>query len=156
VGHEPSRPLSEPQYFLLEPMRSIEQRVHREMLQALASAGYREVRVPHIAFLAHMTTDGRRLTEFAELMQVTKAAVTQLVDHLERHGLVERVPDPTDRRATIVRATPAADVGFAVARDRLAHIESRWERSLGRDQLRTLTAQLYQLAGEDPGVADQP
>lgn len=118
------------------------------MLQALVTAGYREVRVPHIAFLAHMTAQGRRLSEFAELMQVTKAAVTQLVDHLERHGLVERVPDPSDRRATLVRATPSADVGFAVARDRLAHIEKRWEQELGREELRILVGQLHQLAAD--------
>lgn len=149
MEHKASRPLTEPEYFLLEPMRAIEQRVHREMLDALAAAGYHEIRVPHIAFLAHMTPDGRRPNEFAELMQVTKAAVTQLVDHLERHGLVERVPDPSDRRATLVRATPAADLGFAVARDRLAHIERQWERSLGRQELRTLADQLSQLAAGD-------
>jgi DNA-binding MarR family transcriptional regulator len=155
VDQDSSRPLLEPQYFLLEPMRAIEQRVHREMLQALSAAGYREVRVPHIVFLAHMTPGGRRLKEFSELMQVTKAAVTQLVDHLERHGLVERVPDPTDRRATLVRATPSADLGFAVARDRLAHIEQQWERSLGREQLQTLAGQLCQLASNDLDEADK-
>jgi len=153
VDQEASRPLLEPRYFLLEPMRAIEQHVHDEMLRALAGAGYQHIRVPHVAFLAHMSADGRRLSEFAELMQITKAAVTQLVDHLERHGLVERVPDPSDGRATLVRATPAADLGFAVARDRLAQIENRWEQSLGQAQLRTLAAQLYRLAGDDPSEA---
>jgi DNA-binding MarR family transcriptional regulator len=32
--------------------------------------------------------------------------VTELVDSLERDGLVERRPDPTDRRANVVHLTP--------------------------------------------------
>jgi DNA-binding MarR family transcriptional regulator len=33
--------------------------------------------------------------------------MTGLVDHLERDGLVERVPDPDDRRSVRARLTPA-------------------------------------------------
>lgn len=39
---------------------------------------------------------------------LTSGAVTQLVDRLERHGLVRRVPHPTDRRATLVELLPDA------------------------------------------------
>jgi hypothetical protein len=66
------------------------------------------------------------------------------------------VPDPSDRRATLVRATPSADLGYVIARDPLAHIEKRWERSLGREHLRVLANQLYQLAtSDDLNDADQ-
>lgn len=123
-------------------MRAIERAVHHAMLRQLTDAGYHEIRVPHIALLAHMTTDGRRLSEFAELMQLTKSAVSQLVTQLERAGLLERVADPTDARAALIRATPRADRGFHVARALLADVEREWERLLGAEQLNKLSETL--------------
>jgi DNA-binding MarR family transcriptional regulator len=39
------------------------------------------------------------LGELAEQLRVSPRNVTGLVDHLERDGIVERVPDPADRRS---------------------------------------------------------
>jgi DNA-binding MarR family transcriptional regulator len=47
-------------------------------------------------------------THLAEAYGVTKATVTGLIDGLERDGLVERLADPTDRRASLVRLTAAS------------------------------------------------
>jgi len=45
-------------------------------------------------------------TSLAARLDLTPAAATQLLDRLERHRLVRRHPDPSDRRATVVRLTP--------------------------------------------------
>jgi DNA-binding MarR family transcriptional regulator len=45
-------------------------------------------------------------TEIAERLIVTTASVTSLLDTLERRGLVERRPDPTDRRKLLIVITP--------------------------------------------------
>jgi DNA-binding MarR family transcriptional regulator len=45
-------------------------------------------------------------TQLAEAYGVAKATITGLIDGLERDTLVERLPDPTDRRASLVRLTP--------------------------------------------------
>jgi len=42
-------------------------------------------------------------------------SVTDLVDGLERHGLAERRPDPTDRRAKLVAITEAGEASLDVA-----------------------------------------
>jgi DNA-binding MarR family transcriptional regulator len=47
------------------------------------------------------------LGELADVLDVSPRNVTGLVDHLERDGLVERVPDPNDRRSVMARLTPA-------------------------------------------------
>lgn len=52
-------------------------------------------------------TEGRRLTDLTEPLLVDKSTVTRLIDRLEQARLVQRVPDPDDRRAQRVVLTPA-------------------------------------------------
>ncbi len=54
---------------------------------------------------------GRRLppSVLAERIVCTTGAMTKLVDRLERAGLVERRPDPRDRRGVLVRLRPRGD-----------------------------------------------
>jgi DNA-binding MarR family transcriptional regulator len=42
----------------------------------------------------------------AERIVCTTGAMTKLVDRLQRSGLVERRPDPHDRRGVLVQLTP--------------------------------------------------
>jgi DNA-binding MarR family transcriptional regulator len=55
--------------------------------------------------------NGHRMTQFeiASEMQVTSSNVTFLVDGLEKEGLVQRLPHPTDRRTVHVRLTPEGE-----------------------------------------------
>jgi DNA-binding MarR family transcriptional regulator len=45
----------------------------------------------------------------AEEIVCTTGAMTKLVDRLQRAGLVERAPDPNDRRGVLVRITTAGN-----------------------------------------------
>jgi DNA-binding MarR family transcriptional regulator len=47
-------------------------------------------------------------TEIARRLIVTTASITSLLDTLQRRGLVERRPDPADRRGLLITITPAA------------------------------------------------
>jgi DNA-binding MarR family transcriptional regulator len=47
------------------------------------------------------------LGELAESLDVSPRNINGLVDHLEQDSLVERFPDPDDRRAVQVRLAPA-------------------------------------------------
>ena len=49
-----------------------------------------------------------RMCDLRDALGVTATNVTALVDALEQEGIVERVPHPTDRRATLIRLTPKA------------------------------------------------
>ncbi|BBC71908.1 MarR family transcriptional regulator [Altererythrobacter sp. B11] len=46
-----------------------------------------------------------RGTDVAELFGLAPRTITEAIDGLERDGLVERQPDPTDRRAKLIRVT---------------------------------------------------
>jgi DNA-binding MarR family transcriptional regulator len=46
--------------------------------------------------------------DLAEASRLSTGAITAVIDRLERAGLAERVPDPTDRRRVLVELTPKA------------------------------------------------
>jgi DNA-binding MarR family transcriptional regulator len=63
----------------------------------------------------------QRLSELAEHLHIAARSATEVVDDLQRRGLVERRPDPADRRATLVALTePGAVTGGAIAAARQA------------------------------------
>ena len=71
-----------------------------------------------IAALDRLRTDGPlRVSDLARVESMTQPGVTMLVNRLAEAGYAERVPDPTDRRAVLVRITPA---GEGVLADRQA------------------------------------
>ncbi|WP_433790687.1 MarR family winged helix-turn-helix transcriptional regulator [Actinoplanes sp. CA-252034] len=65
---------------------------------------------PGLGVLVSLQTGGGplRVGEIAKRMQVVGPHVTRHVNELERRGLVQRVPDPDDRRARLVELTPPA------------------------------------------------
>ena len=52
----------------------------------------------------------RPLSQLGRQLQIHQTSITSLVDRLEKQGLIERVPHPTDRRSTLARITPAGRV----------------------------------------------
>ena len=74
-------------------------------LEEYSRAGHRKLQSSHQAILTYLSLDGTRLTELAARASMTKQAMGQLVDEVERLGYVERIPDPSDGRAKIVRFT---------------------------------------------------
>jgi MarR family transcriptional regulator, transcriptional regulator for hemolysin len=63
----------------------------------------------------------------------------------ERDGLVERRPDPDDRRAALVRLTPKAKRFRPKAEDVLAALEREVEAMLGRREAGSLRRSLAEL-----------
>lgn len=65
--------------------------------------------LPRFDLLAqlHRAADGLRMGELSERTLTTNGNVTWLVAALEREGMVRRRADADDRRATLVRLTPA-------------------------------------------------
>jgi DNA-binding MarR family transcriptional regulator len=88
---------------------------------------------------------GTRVSVLAERAQMTKQSMAELVAHLERLGYIERVPDPSDRRAKLVRATPRGKQLYTIAREVVAEIEAEWTKRLGKPKMRQLRELLEEL-----------
>lgn len=52
--------------------------------------------------------EGLKQSELAELLDLQPISLTRLLDRLAENGLIERRPDPTDRRVNRLYLTPAA------------------------------------------------
>jgi len=126
---------------LREPFRAGTELLHRRF----AERGHPEIRPPHGNVMQFLDDAGTRVSVLAERAQITKQSMAELVVHLERLGYVERVPDPSDRRAKLVRATPRGKQLYAIAREVVAEIEADWTKRLGNTKMRQLRALLEEL-----------
>ncbi|QCU79327.1 MarR family transcriptional regulator [Citricoccus sp. SGAir0253] len=120
--------------------RSAENRI----MAALRAAGH-ELSLPQARLVARIAPDGNRLGDLAEQAQVTKQTATALVDRLEAAGYVERVPDPSDGRARLVRLAPRAVALLPVARAEEQRIEEEWRAHLGERRMAQLREALEML-----------
>ena len=77
---------------------------------------------------------------------MTKQSMGELVAHLEAHGYVERVPDPSDGRAKLVRPTASGQATYPLAVEAIAEVEARWAERIGEPKLRRLRALLEELS----------
>ena len=69
---------------------------------------------------------------------MTKQAVGEVVADLERLGYVERLPDPNDGRAKVIRLSPRGWEAQAAALRIFADIERRWASAVGDERVREL------------------
>jgi DNA-binding MarR family transcriptional regulator len=106
--------------------RSMDERVQR----AMREAGY-DVTVAQSRLAQRIADEGSRLTELADRAQVTKQTASLLVAALEREGLVERVPDPSDGRARLIRMSARGREAATQAMQVVIGVEQEWTEHLG-------------------------
>ncbi len=103
------------------------------------------IRPAHLALFPFIDLDGSRATQIAERQGVSKQAVGPLLADLVSWGVLERIPDPADGRAQLLRfgrkpGTSLLD-GLAV----LVELEAELARSLGAERLVALREELRAL-----------
>jgi DNA-binding MarR family transcriptional regulator len=105
-----------------------------KLFARLESEGFDQVREGHGCVFGFIDIDnGSLLTEIAERSGLTKQAVGEAVSELEQLGYLERVPDPTDKRAKINRLTPRGLEACLTGRRIFAEIEREWAEEFGED-----------------------
>jgi DNA-binding MarR family transcriptional regulator len=125
------------------------QEVVRRVSEGLAEVGFDDIRPAHTTVFQHVKADGTRLSELAQRAQVTKQSMTYLVDYLEQRGYVERRPDSTDRRATLIFLTERGWAEVRAALGIIAAIEHEWAQRLGERRMEQLRELLAELAPRD-------
>ncbi|AEW93878.1 MULTISPECIES: MarR family winged helix-turn-helix transcriptional regulator [Streptomycetaceae] len=138
MAAEPTDPLT---LEVVDLIATIVVRYHEEYDAVAAGHQLTGAQARVLGLLAREPLPMRRI---AEQLKCEPSNVTGIVDRLEVRGLVQRRPDPADRRVKLAAATPAghataerlrASLGFA--REPLAAL-SREDRTTLRDLLRRM------------------
>ena len=95
--------------------------------------------------------DGLKMNELSRLLMVSGGNVTAIVDQLEKEGQVERLDEPSDRRAFRIRLTKSGEKAFA----EMAGAHEEWVVELlsgmsrkDQDELLRLLAKVKQNAAD--------
>ncbi len=119
--------------------RQFEFFVQRSMRGIMGSMKQDGLSMPQIYTLMYLYHEGEvRISDIGVLMDVGKAAASQLVERLVQGGLVERIEDENDRRAKKIRLMPKSlrliEKGLGVQRQQMGELMSQ----LSPDQMRTV------------------
>jgi DNA-binding MarR family transcriptional regulator len=137
-------------------------RVDELALERVSRQARIALRPAHTALFPHIALDGTRQTELAQRLGVSKQAIHQLVSELVEFGVLERAPDPTDRRAALVRFTRKKGRSLLDGLVLLGEIERELEQAIGTRRMHALHDALARIdahldtqlaAGQDPAPA---
>lgn len=121
--------------------RALEQRAH----DAVIAAGITDITLAQARIAARIGPDGTRIADLAAQARVTKQSAGFLVEQLQAAGYVERVADPADGRARLVRLTARADRVVSTANAEVERVLREWTDHVGADRLRQVHETLLDL-----------
>jgi DNA-binding MarR family transcriptional regulator len=117
-----------------------------EFERELETSGYGDIRPTHGCVFRFVREEGLRLTDLAECAGITKQSCGEMVDELVGLGYVERIPDPADRRAKLIRLTDRGATAQGVGFGLFADLEARWADRFGADRIEALRELLEEIA----------
>jgi DNA-binding MarR family transcriptional regulator len=112
----------------------------------LEESGITDVRPTHGCVFRFVHGDGMRLTELATKAGLTKQSVGEIVDDLTGLGYIERFPDPTDKRAKLIRLTAKGLDAQRIGLGSFVRLEEEWAEAFGADRIAALRAVLEDIA----------
>jgi DNA-binding MarR family transcriptional regulator len=113
---------------LISLLRRTNQLMVDEITVRLDQSGFPDCPPSFHPIFENLDPDGTRLTVLASRAGLTHQSVGEVVAELERRGFVERVLDPVDRRARLVRLTPEGRRLVRAAVTAIDSIERAWTR----------------------------
>ena len=117
---------------LVTLMRRIGQLMVEEITVRMEATGYPDSPTTFHPFFENVDPEGTRITVLARRAGQTHQAMGEVVATLERRGYAERVPDPSDGRATLIRLTRAGQELLDHAIAVIEEIDAEWRARLAR------------------------
>ena len=110
-----------------------------QLYERMSAAGFGDIRPGHGCVFGGIDADnGSRLTELAERACMTKQSVGEVTSDLEKRGYLERIADPDDGRAKIIRLTSHGREAYTVGRRLIDDLEREWAERYGEEPIAAL------------------
>lgn len=107
-------------------------RLSADLLQHWRESGHERLTLSHfLNVLRFVSIDGVRPARMAEQAGVSQQAISLLIKELSELGYVERGPDPTDRRAQVVRWSRKGEAAARQTERWFTERELAWRSSVG-------------------------
>lgn len=90
----------------------------------------------------HLPADGCRLTDLARAANMSKQAMSEIVEEMISLGFLARFPDPSDRRAKIILRDEKGLEAHKAAMRAFAEIDQKLAKAMGQERLDKLRAEL--------------
>lgn len=149
----PKKERTFPTGFLIHDVSRIRKKV---VDQAVVEYGITRSQFWVLVNIARYSNDGIAQTELARLMSVGKVSLGGLIDRMEVNNIVERLPDPVDRRAKKVVITPKGQDLIHELQDLIEVLNKQIMKGISREQnkvldelLRTMKRNLLQMDGAE-------
>ena len=118
--------------------------VFQDVFHAFAEVGIRPAQFSVLTVLAH--NPGRTQSQVAAALGIKRTNFVALIDGLERRGLAERRPAPSDRRSHALHLTDAGKTTVRRLNRMVDKLEAGMIRRIGRGRRAVLLELLGQLA----------
>ena len=128
-----------------QSLMEVARHFQKHAIGGFAAEGYTQIQGSHQAILNHLSLSGTRLTDLAERAAITKQAMGQLVDEMECLGFVERIQDPNDGRAKIVKFTAKGHALMNAGTRVGASVQQEYSALIGEKKMRRLHDLLEEL-----------
>lgn len=128
-------------------------RFDERVLRLVREAGYKEDRLIFHTVIRYLDIKGTRLTELARRANMTKQAMSELVDQVRKFGVVKQQPDPTDRRARLIVFTTAGLKMLEANRRAIRKAESDMQKEIGIRRMALLQKALADYGSPEQSLA---
>lgn len=130
-------------------------RFEARVLELMSENGHSETRIAHVNLTRNLDIGGTRLTELARRAEMSKQAMSELVEQCTALGLVDRAADPSDRRARLVSFTSTGLEWLEAFRDAVDLAEHEMREELGDLLMDAVVTGLTNYAGRLGTLTDK-
>lgn len=102
------------------------------------AAGHAWFTQARASLIGHIPRDGCRQSDLLAKTGWTKQALQQMLDGLERQGVLQRSVDPQDKRGRLVELTDKGHAALADADRIKGELTAVFEQQMGKDRLAQL------------------
>jgi len=120
--------------------------VNLRMTALLLQRGHKKFKPTHLNLYSHIDFEGTRLNVLATRASMTKQAMWQLANELQKLGYVRRKIDASDRRNRIIVLTEAGNDLMLECMDALSAIEAELRELVGASSYSGMRKTLHSLA----------